>query len=236
MDKMFKLDTLYPVRSATSGNKGWYMIASQRLVTLISTLLVTSLLLMATHAHAKTIKCWKNKNGIRECGRTVPPEYSQTRIEIVNERGLVVDVIEAAKTQEELAIEREREELRRLREEERKEQARLDSILLNTYTTERDLILARDNNLKAAQGQIDISKGNLKLLEDNLNDLQEQAANHERAGRQPPKKLIEEINTLAGQINKKQEIIKDKETALEELEQRFARDLKRFRELKSGRN
>jgi hypothetical protein len=233
MEKMLKLDTFYPVRSARSGNKGLHMGISARLVTLV---LITALLLLAGQASARNIKCWINKNGIRECGRSVPPEYSQTRIEIVNERGLVVDVIEAAKTPEELAIEKEREELRRLREEERKERARLDSILLNTYTTERDLILARDTNIKAAQGQIDISKGNLKLLQTNLVELQEQAANHERAGRKPPAQLIEEINSLKAQIKKKSQIIESKEIALKEMEARFATDLKRFRELKSGRN
>lgn len=199
-------------------------------------ILLTSLLLFAGQVQAKNIKCWHNKNGVRECGRVVPPEYSQSRIEIVNERGLVVDVIEAAKTPEELAIEKEKAELHRLREEERKEKARQDAILLNTYTTERDLILARDNNLKAAQGQIDISKGNLKLLQNNLADLQEHAANHERAGREPPAKLVADINRLSAQIKKKSEIIESKEVTLKEMKDRFARDLKRFRELKSGRN
>lgn len=202
-----------------------------RLVTL--SLVIT--LLMVGQVHAKKIKCWVNNNGIRECGRSVPPEYSQTRIEVVNERGLVVEVIEAAKTPEELAIEKEREYLRKLREQERKEQARKDGILLNTYTTERDLLLARDTNLKAAQGQIDISRGNLRLMQTNLDDLQERAANHERAGRKPPDKLIEEINALDKLIDKKKNHIEKRESDKKELEERFASDLKRFRQLKSGR-
>lgn len=203
-----------------------------RTVTIIS---MTAVIFLAGQAQAKNIKCWMNKNGIRECGRVVPPEYSQSRIEVVNERGLVVEVIEAAKSAEELAIEKEREELRKLREAEQKEQQRNDNILLNTYTTERDLILARDNNLKVAQGQIDVSMGNLKLMQTNLADLQEQAANHERAGNKPPQKLVNEINKLAEQIKIKKRHIDQKEQNFKELEDRFARDLKRFRELKSGR-
>ena len=198
-------------------------------------MLMMSLLLASGPIQAKTIKCWINNIGIRECGRSVPPEYSQTRIEIVNERGLVVDVIEAAKTPEELALEKEKEHLRKLREAERKEKARLDAILLNTYTKERDLILARDNNLKAAQGQIDISLGNLRLMQTNLSDLQERAANHERAGREPPEKLVKEITDLSEQIKKKKLHIEKKESDMRELEERYANDLKRFRELKSGR-
>lgn len=232
MNKILKLKPLYPVKSGASGNKGLNMTSLFRLATLI---LIPVSLLLTNQVNAKTIKCWTNKNGVRECGRSVPPEYSQTRIEIVNERGLIVDVIEAAKSKEELELEREREELRKLREKERKEQARLDNILLNTFTTERDLLLARDNNLKAVQGQIDISKGNLKLLETNLGELQGRAANIERAGKKPPEKLINEINEMAEAVKKKKQHIEKKESDQKDLQERFAHDLKRFRELKSGR-
>ena len=123
----------------------------------------------------------------------------------------------------------------RERKAERKEQARLDSILLNTYTQERDLILARDNNLKAAQGQIDISKGNLRLIQSNLEDLQKQAANQERAGHKPSEKLVKEIASLSELIRKKKLHIEKKEEDKQELEERYAKDLKRFHELKGGR-
>ena len=59
----------------------------------------------APGAMAGSIKCWTNKEGVRECGAVVPPEYSQQRVEIMNERGIVVDVKEAAKTKEQLAEE-----------------------------------------------------------------------------------------------------------------------------------
>ena len=121
------------------------------------------LIFSSQFTHAANINCWRNNLGIRECGSVVPPEYSQQRIEVINERGVVVKVIEAAKTPEELADEREQKRLQEAEEAVRKEQARLDAILLNAYTTERDLILARDNNLKSAKGQIDISKGNLRI-------------------------------------------------------------------------
>lgn len=201
----------------------------------ISMLLVTGLLLPVSVVQARNIKCWKNNIGIRECGSLVPPEYSQSRIEIVNERGLVIDVIEAAKTPEQLARERQQELKRKQAEAERKERARLDAILLNSYTTERDLILARDTNLKAAQGQIDISRGNLKLMQSNLSDLRKQAANYERTGKQPPAKLVDEINKLGKQIEQKQIVIEQKEQEKKDMEYRYKRDLGRFRQLKGGR-
>lgn len=195
----------------------------------------TSSVFAAGSKSSSTISCWKNNIGVRECGTVVPPEYSQQRIEIVNERGFVVKVIEAAKSQEELAQERE---LKRLQEEEeakRKEQARLDAILLNAYTTERDLILARDNNLKSAKGQVDITKGNLKILQGNLEDLQTRAANHERSGQKPPEALIKEIETVKKQVAVKTANVERQEENLKIMEEKFESDLKRFRELKKGR-
>ncbi len=203
--------------------------------TLFGPVLIMVLLAFSQHGHAKLIKCWENDVGIRECGSTVPPEYSQKRIEVVNERGLVVRVIEAAKTPEQLAREREQEYLRKQQEAARREQARLDAILLNAYTTERDLLLARDNNVKAAQGQIDISRSNLKLLENNLADLESRAANYERTGKEPPQSLIDEISQLKVQISGKSENVARQEDDLQRLKSRFDSDLKRFRQLKKGR-
>lgn len=202
---------------------------------IISLLLASSLLLPAMTVHAKRIKCWKNSIGIRECGSTVPPEYSQSRIEIINERGLVVDVIEAAKTPEQLARDKELKYIRDQQEAERKERARQDAILLNAYTTERDLILARDTNLKAAQGQIDISKGNLRIMQSNLLDFQEQAANFERSGKKPPEHLVERIEYLSKQIKIKERAIEQKVSEKNDMAYRFKQDLERFRQLKGGR-
>ena len=53
--------------------------------------LLGSLLIPATSAHA-TIKCWKNKDNVRECGQAVPQEYSQQRIEVINSKGIVIKV------------------------------------------------------------------------------------------------------------------------------------------------
>jgi hypothetical protein len=183
-------------------------------------------------AEARLISCWTNDNGVRECGTSVPPEHSQKRIEIVNERGLVVKVIPAAKTKEQLAEEREAARIQKELEEQRKERTRQDTILLNAYTTERDLILARDNNLKAVEGQIEISRGNLRVLKDNLAQFQKEAANYERSGKKPPEKLLKNIEDTKVQIQTKQNYVNIKQKEKDEMQARYEKDLKRFRELK----
>ena len=189
-------------------------------------LLGLALLLAAPMASAGSrIKCWVNKDGVRECGQFVPPEYAQQRIEIVNERGIVIEVIEAAKTKEQLA--KEAAERRRLAEQKRR-----DKILLNTFTTERDIELARKSRIQAIESIIAITNSNTRSLKASLAKVQKRAANFERAGEEPPKELFEEMDSLKRQIQDNEEFVAKKQRDIIALEKRFDADLKRFRELK----
>lgn len=186
----------------------------------------------STTTQAATIKCWRNTEGQRECGQVVPPEYSQQRIEIINERGIVIEVIEAAKTKEQLAEEARQKERQKELERRKKEQKRRDMILLNTFTNERDINLARKQRIEAIVGLIEITNSNTRALRANLDTVQKQAADYERAGETPPAEVLGEIATIKRQIADNEEFVAKKEKDIDAIEKRFAADLKRFRELK----
>jgi len=214
------------------------MTSKQKYTRLILTALITMTAPVLCQAaggsqgSGRTIKCWKNDLGIRECGSIVPPEYSQSRIEVLNDRGLVIQVIEPPKTREQLEQERAAELKRKAAEDAKKEQARQDAILLNSYATERDLKMARDTNLRAVRGQLDIAENNLKLLQNNLGDLQTRAGNYERSGKKPPKQLIDQINQTKQQIAKKQAVIEKQKQEQSAMEEHFETELNRYRKLK----
>lgn len=176
--------------------------------------------------------CWKNDIGIRECGNNVPPEYSQKRIEVLNDRGIVVKVIQPPKSPAQLQKEHEEEEARKQEAAAKKEQERKDNILLNSYATERDLVMARDTNVKAAEADLDIAKGNLKMQESLLDDLQNQAGNYERGGKKPPKRLIDKIDKTKRQIAEKRKAIEKRQQSIDEMKQHYDKDLARYRKLK----
>ncbi len=197
--------------------------------------LLPCLLLGSSNAVAREIKCWRGHDNIRECGAIVPPEFSQQRIEVLNEHGIVVRVIPAAKSKEELAEiarRKKREEQRRLRIAEQK---RKDSILLQTYTTERDLELAYKDRTDAIKSIIDITNSNTQSLKKNLARLQKRAANYERSGQQPPKALAADMENLMRQIRDNDEFIAKKQKTLIELSKQFDADLERYRLLKQGK-
>ena len=197
--------------------------------------LLPCLLLGSGSAIAREIKCWRGHDNIRECGAVVPPEFSQQRIEVLNEHGIVVRVIPAAKSKEELAEIARRKKLEEQRRLRIAEQKRKDSILLQTYTTERDLELAYKDRTDAIKSIIDITNSNTQSLKKNLARLQKRASNYERSGQQPPKALTIDMENLMRQIRDNDEFIAKKQKTLIELSKQFDADLERYRLLKQGK-
>ena len=191
-------------------------------------LLTISFLLPMGSAQAN-IKCWINKDGVRECGQAVPQEYSQKRIEVINSKGIVVRIIPA---KEELDEIRRQEKLRKAEERKKAAARRKDLILLQTYTTERDLLLSRKHNLQAVDGIINITNSNTNTLKENLTTLEKRAADYERNGEQIPDELLRDMANLKSQIKDNEEFIVKKKLAKQATEAKFDADLKRFRELK----
>ena len=185
-------------------------------------------LIVTQNSHAKNIMCWQNKQKIRECGGTVPPEYAQQRIEVLNEQGMVIKVIEPRKSKADLA--REAQEAKK--QEALDERRRQDMILLQTFTTEQDLLDSRDKKVATLDGTISIANGNLRILNNNLEQLQKQAANHERAGQAIPKQLVADIDSVKNQIAENEKYVTTKQKAREDIIDKSTDDLKRYRQLR----
>ena len=98
------------------------------------------------------IKCWTNSEGVRECGNAVPPEYAQGEHTEQSKGGLVVKKQTRSRTQEEVAAERERQaaaaEAKAAAAAKAAKRAKADRVLLDTFSSEDDLVLARDGQLR----------------------------------------------------------------------------------------
>ncbi|MEE8263682.1 MAG: hypothetical protein V3R40_00275 [Gammaproteobacteria bacterium] len=184
-------------------------------------------------AHAR-IKCWTNKDNIRECGNVVPPEYSQKGHEELSDQGIVVDRKERAKTPEELEEERrlaaiQAEEDRKVR---KKEIA--DRVLLDTFASEDDLVLARDGKLAAIEQTIHVTESRIKKLQKSLNEIVSMAAEMERRGKPPADGTQNEIDAVRAQIAENRAYIKTLRKEQNAVRDAFESDLTRFKELKAA--
>lgn len=181
---------------------------------------------------AAAIKCWKNKDGVRECGNAVPPEYAQRETEIKDKHGLTVKKSGPAKTMAALEAERAAEKLRAKEAKEAKKQAALDRVLLDTFSSEDDMVLTRDGQIAHLDSQIRLTQSHIDKLNKNLEQAIERAAEFERKGEQPSKVLVANIDSLRAQVAENTTFIETKHREQETIRTRFETDIARFHELR----
>lgn len=191
------------------------------------------------------IKCWTNKDGVRECGNAVPPEYAQQETRTINKRGITTDISERALTKEELEEQQRKQEAEQLRLEEekqqqaleeqhRKEQETYDRVLLSTFLNEEEILRSRDRKLVAIDATLELTRITVDKLQDKLASEKARAANYERQGKALPERTQEDIESLQKQIEDKQSYIASKENERQELIDKYEADMVRFRELKAN--
>ena len=178
------------------------------------------------------IKCWTNSEGVKECGNVVPPEYSQEGHSEVSEQGITTGTTDRAKTTEELAAEKQALVEQEARKKLAVKQAAYERVLLDTFTTEDDLLLARDGKLAAIDTRILHTQQIATGLEEKLGSLEEEAANQERAGGTLDEELLADIAALQSQIEQNSMFILERQNEKESLSLQFVEDLARYRELK----
>ncbi|MEM7251598.1 MAG: hypothetical protein AAF493_09270 [Pseudomonadota bacterium] len=204
--------------------------------TLLSASLAAALALHVSPASAAKFKCWTNDEGVRECGNVVPPKYAQKRYDEVNKQGVTVRRIDRAKTKDEIAAEeKEAAELAaREKEQARKDKIRAakDRVLLDTFTTEEDLILAHQGRMAAIDSRVQHTQQIVNGLNSELTSLHKEAATKERAGQPIPDTLATRIKRTQTQIDDNRGFIEDRHQEKIELTEQFERDRARYRELK----
>jgi hypothetical protein len=178
------------------------------------------------------MKCWTNKEGFKECGNKIPPEYAQQEYQEIGKGGLARETNERAKTDEELAEERRIEEEMALQEKLEAEQKKEDGILLATFSNVGDIERARDERVTALEASIKLTHARNEKIQLDLDKRIQTAADAERAGKAPPEALLKDIESLKRQIKNNDSFIETKRTEQEEIRQAHANDIERFKKLK----
>ncbi len=200
-----------------------------------TTLILTAFIVLGVFlpgAHAKLYR-WVDADGNVHYSDKIPTDQVQHARDELNKQGMGIRSTPRAKTAEE--IERE-QELKRLRAEQQRlieEQKATDRVLLRTFRSEDDIILARDGKLTAIDVMIHVTQSNIRRHQAKLAQLQERAANLERSGRKVSDNLLANIDTTVRGINESYSLIDKKEQEKQAIRDKFGQDLKRFRELKN---
>lgn len=196
--------------------------------------LASGLMLASPAANAQKIVCWKDKSGkVVGCGDRVPPEFQQNASQVLDNQGIArktnVSAEEAARQKEEA----ERKAAQKA-EEDRKiaEQRRLDSALMNTYTSEKEIDLRRDRELQVVDLQIQQLTVSLK----NATEAQARAQKRfdSAQGGKPPPALVDELARANDEKRRLETRITEKQKDKEDIAKRYAEQKARFIELRGA--
>lgn len=209
-------------------------------VNLITRLLAVCLLLagmlLINPVLAKKLYRWVDENGKVHYSDQIPPDQVKAAHEKLNAQGVVVDKVARAKTPEELAAERKRqqeaEKARQAAEARRKEREKI----LKIYGSEAEIMRLRNERKAALERNIETAQANLSLQERNLQDLLKRAADRERSGKTVSEAFLSQIETVREQIAYQQRYIKSKQAEKTELMTRFDKDLALYREIMQERH
>jgi len=180
-------------------------------------------------AAAKLYK-WVDDNGTTHYGETIPPEYADKDRSELNKAGRVI------KTEEVLTPEKRRAKVEaeaKKREEEKTalEQQRHDKTLVNTYSSVKEIDLARARSLQQIDARINVINSALKTANENLNGLQKEAENYTKTKKKVPASLEEDLQDAHARLEKLQKDLELPQAEKAALEARYDSDKARYMEL-----
>ena len=179
-------------------------------------LLILNISILDNSVQAR-MKCWTNNEGVKECGDTVPPEYTQQGYKELSKEGIVKDETKRVKTKEEL--EKEREKARAVAKEKEKVRKKQThhKMLLETYNTIYDINDAKEQKIQAIESTIEYTKKRIIKLQYMLDNEEKSDADNQ---------------TLKQQIAENEKYIEYKINEQKEIEKTYFEYITRFKELK----
>lgn len=196
----------------------------------INKLCIFILLCLPLVAEAK-VKCWTDKNNQRQCGDTIPPEYANSDVTRYNEKGNVERRTHQLTPEERRKKETDEQQQRNALTT-NVESARRDSTLLNTFSNEQEIDLARDRNSQQIDARINSLNQLLKAAQTALASQRKQQDSFINRQQAVPPVLSNAIASGEEKIAKLQKQIAQSEQESAAINARFAADKARYRELK----
>ncbi|MDO8465646.1 MAG: DUF4124 domain-containing protein [Gallionella sp.] len=173
---------------------------------------------------------WVDDKGTTHYGETIPPEYANKNRTELGKGGRVIEKKEVL-TPEELRANEQAEAKKRAGEEAALEAKRRDKALVNTYSNEKEIDLARSRNLQQIDARVNSINSLLKTANGNLLNFQKEADSLTKAGKPIPPALKDDLQESQVRLDK---LKRDLEKATAEktaIEARYDADKARYKEL-----
>ena len=181
---------------------------------------------MNVEAADKKMFKWVDKNGMTHYGETIPPEYADRDTKILK-NGRVSDRSETFDDNKIKAAKKETVEDKAATEARRKDEA-----LLNSFTTEKEIDLARDRALLQIEARINSFTTLIQSATSSLGDLRQESDVRTKQGRAIPQSLTDDIAAAEARVAKLQKDLDNSQKESAAVKARYEAEKQRFRELK----
>jgi hypothetical protein len=196
-------------------------------------LTLSAVLLTCTFSVQAKMYKWVDENGQVHFGDRIPSKYVVKEHDELNELGVKTRHREAAKTPEQKAEERRLEREQKKIELAEKKKKQRDRVLLDTYTTERDLIVARDSRLDAVNSQIRLAETIISDSNKKIDSMEKQVTEIKASNRAVPVDLYDRIDNEKQQVAVQTKVMENHKKRSNEISEQFNGYIERFKVLKA---
>lgn len=197
------------------------------------------LAMMAAPAAEAAYKC-KDEKGITHIGDTPPAACATVPMQEVSRSGMILRTIEPTLTPEQVKAKQEEAARKLEAEKAAAEQRRKDMALLATYSSEKDIDVSRDLNLKPIEGRIKSAQDRSVAVEKRQAELESEmefykAGKSKASGktREAPPQLVSDLERTKAERASLVRSIADYEKEMQQVREKYDADKKRWRELKN---
>jgi len=200
---------------------------------LLSSLVLANIILLPNAQAA--MKKWVDEFGQVHYGEHVPFQYLRGEHSEINEQGIIINRSKKMKSESELNAEALQRKIKIIADKkkqlENRRAALRDRVLLDTFTVENDLIIARDARLDSVDSQISLAQTLIKNDVRKLDDVKTRIKQIEASGRKAPENLHKEVSSVSKQLENNRSFTEDKKKERAYIIESFDADVIRFRAL-----
>ncbi|MEM6606755.1 MAG: hypothetical protein AAF671_13405 [Pseudomonadota bacterium] len=208
-------------------------LSLRRSLTLSAVLWAAALAMSATAAErdSRNLYRYVNEQGVKVLAYQVPPQFVSGGYEVLSTTGAVIEIV--PKQLDESEIDSLDGKSRRAAEaaEEAERLRKWDESLLLRYSSIDDIEAARNRELRDLKIRVNILKGKLRSLKQQVENYQSVAADQQRLGLNVDEQHLKAMDDLRGEIDSTQRAIVDRENAIASVDADYDRDVERFTSL-----
>src|SRR3989338_7854243 len=173
---------------------------------------------------------WVDDKGTTHYGETIPPEYANKNRTELDKGGRVIEKKEVL-TPEERRANEQAEAKKRAADEAALEAKRRDKALVNTYSNEKEIDLARSRNLQQIDARDNSISSQVKTANGSLLGFQKEADGLTKAGKPIPQTLKDDLQESQVRLDKLKQDLEKATAEKTAIEARYDADKARYKEL-----